>query len=955
MKPRLVTQISSAHVISTLTIHNDLLFTGGIDGSIDSFDLLVGRFAHFEPVLFAMQAHSSSITSLVASNGVLFSASEDSLIKCWNVNTGNLISVIESHIGAVQVLNICPRGFLISGGEDKNIHVFDIKTGKRQMLFEGHTDTIMALASTDTLSFSAGYDNTIKIFSLETAENLYTLSSHTDCIFTLYVTEKYLFSGSSDGTIKVYDYLNGGEMLYDLVGHGGHTVVSLFYSNDNVLYSAGDDKSIVQWSTDLEDGVPVHSLLGHKDLISSLCANQGLLYSAESDFIYVWDIDATNDALSFDSPSLLENLSIDIPSFNSKLSDVSNKILDPADEIRALKEQLSRAQELLEKQDKHKLKLRSEVSSLRTELSMVKSDLAISISKHERLPVLIEELNSTKDLLNQYKSELQSCQSAHAIAVSGFLQNFDTQWMAIESDLASTQRWLNEMDTIAKFNHDLANYMPLNPRKSKDLWERDSDWDSDIEEEIQSKNNWWRSNDTSSLSNANSTEPTFIPSSEQPLRINTEEFVVTKGDILNLSSATVELAPLNVTEHPLSNIPSEELLHGDDDNTNLDSGTESSGSISRDLDIFDSDLPVPYLVPFPNADEEDSGEPITPVEEAVENHSIQLDLSAKPLVAAQLLSQKNLQPKRKTIKVPSNMVYTTSLNQHVTNKAMGWLQPFKSFVNTLVGDEEDQVYAYNTNHSKPRKHVETLFEGDAYHTVEQVKPIKMEINENIEWTGGVKINKRNKSVKHYNIVSENSLSNDDINYKKVPKIKSDFYDQESFDKIEFKGKARINSKTNSISSSSYLENSNIEGEWTGKAKVVFNAFLPDDSKVFTEIFNVQKQDKSSDANAIKKKHMKKYGKLRHSDSALDLNYSSSSEEEEEFQGNNSKTNKIKSDNNHNSQSQDSLIRFATAIENVLDNVIERPIDTICSFIGNKITNYSSSSRKKLRDIKVKKD
>ena len=70
---------------------------------------------------------------------------------------------------------------------------------------EGHTETVIALAVSESQLFSGSADKTIRVWDLEkNYAHVKTLEGHTNWVDALAVSGSKLFSGSTDKTIRVW-------------------------------------------------------------------------------------------------------------------------------------------------------------------------------------------------------------------------------------------------------------------------------------------------------------------------------------------------------------------------------------------------------------------------------------------------------------------------------------------------------------------------------------------------------------------------------------------------------------------------------------------------------------------------------------------------------------------------------------------------------------------------------
>ena len=113
-----------AHRLSvfSLAFHDGILFSGGRDGMLKSWDLNDGQ-----RLLHEVPAHLYTINALTMAGKYLVSASRDKTVKIWHVPTLELLKVIdifkfEAHFRSVnQVLYLEADQLVLSAGDDRQI------------------------------------------------------------------------------------------------------------------------------------------------------------------------------------------------------------------------------------------------------------------------------------------------------------------------------------------------------------------------------------------------------------------------------------------------------------------------------------------------------------------------------------------------------------------------------------------------------------------------------------------------------------------------------------------------------------------------------------------------------------------------------------------------------------------------------------------------------------------
>ncbi|KAJ3281316.1 hypothetical protein HK104_000091, partial [Borealophlyctis nickersoniae] len=386
---------------------------------------------------------------------------------------------------------------------------------------------------------------------MATGRCVFTIEDHQDWVHSLCLGRDLLYSASRDGSIKIFDTATG-QCLRTLDGHGGQAVRSVCVAGGK-LYSAGDDKAVVEW--DVKAGRPTRTFGGHYGAVSALFAGpDGKLFSGSSDCtVKIWDVwtrfpgssspvpqhkadlppSPPHSPIPYDDDSTAPPSSIGRP--DSTLSSVMSRSESmygrpesrrdsgigrsdstlgrssrvgrresanaypsyngsppsDADDARVIREQLAKAQELLSKQNRLKLRLKSELTAARTELASLKSELSAARESVERVKEVEEELGAAKELLVTYKSELHYTQEAHAVALDFLIRSADRCWLEIELELSNVQRLLDHPLTPLRGDaqDDLEKWMPR--KKIERCWETDSEWDSDVEW-VEDENVWWR-------------------------------------------------------------------------------------------------------------------------------------------------------------------------------------------------------------------------------------------------------------------------------------------------------------------------------------------------------------------------------------------------------------------------------------------------------------------------------
>lgn len=195
-----------------------------------------------------LESHSKIILSLSLSpdGQFLASGSADKTVKLWNLQTGELIETLEARKDPIHSVAFSSDGkFIAAGGENKytsstgkatTIYLWDTDSRKLVRAFVGHTLRIHSIAFNpdNSILASASNDNTIKLWSVLTGKMLGTLMEQPSQVSCISITPdgKKLISGGVG--ITVWD-LETREVSYSI---GGSDYVRCFAISPDGQYIA---------------------------------------------------------------------------------------------------------------------------------------------------------------------------------------------------------------------------------------------------------------------------------------------------------------------------------------------------------------------------------------------------------------------------------------------------------------------------------------------------------------------------------------------------------------------------------------------------------------------------------------------------------------------------------------------------------------------------------------------
>lgn len=181
-------------------------------------------------LIHTLTGHSYPIWSIAfsADSQTLVSGSVDRTIKIWELSKGQVQQTLSGHLNIIKAVAISPYGSIIASGtysakdvtqaevhpeDDSNIKIWNRNTGELLRDLKGHSRTISALAIDPFghLLASGSYDGTIKIWNLHTGKLLHTLEIGDRQGVTVEVLSiafgengQTLISGGADGKVKIW-------------------------------------------------------------------------------------------------------------------------------------------------------------------------------------------------------------------------------------------------------------------------------------------------------------------------------------------------------------------------------------------------------------------------------------------------------------------------------------------------------------------------------------------------------------------------------------------------------------------------------------------------------------------------------------------------------------------------------------------------------------------------------
>jgi outer membrane protein OmpA-like peptidoglycan-associated protein len=203
----------------------------------------------------------------------LLTASADSTVRLWNLETGLMEKIYVGHLDKVNGISISPDGnYFVSCSDDGNVLMWEIMTEELVGIFEGHKGPVNTATFSPRGNYivTGGEDGKAKTWNASSAQELYEFDLHSSPINSVEVSPdgSTVVSGSRNGFIYVWDATSG-DVKHVLLGHD-KPVSSVFISKDSkYIISGSKERQPIVW--EYLSGNEVTPLTGHSAVINDVC------------------------------------------------------------------------------------------------------------------------------------------------------------------------------------------------------------------------------------------------------------------------------------------------------------------------------------------------------------------------------------------------------------------------------------------------------------------------------------------------------------------------------------------------------------------------------------------------------------------------------------------------------------------------------------------------------------
>jgi WD40 repeat protein len=215
--------------------------------------VLYGLSESWDPQLHVLP-HPDEVYSIAFSpdGSLIASGSFDSMVRIWNIVTGEKESELESNTECVNSLAFSPDSSrIVSGSYDQTVRIWNIAKGEQEALLEGHTDGVMSVAFSHKGHFivSGSKDKTVRVWNTTTYKEEHWLPVHPSEVWSVAVSnnDKYVVS-ASDSIVRVWDIATG-QLSSGLTGPSDE-VRSVAVSSDSRHIAAASNYELWVWDVD---------------------------------------------------------------------------------------------------------------------------------------------------------------------------------------------------------------------------------------------------------------------------------------------------------------------------------------------------------------------------------------------------------------------------------------------------------------------------------------------------------------------------------------------------------------------------------------------------------------------------------------------------------------------------------------------------------------------------------
>lgn len=240
-----------------------------------------------------LTGHRDRVTDVAISptGQLLASASHDKLIRLWAMPNGTLQQTLSGHLHKINAIAFSPNGSILLSRSSRETRIWSVQTGRLlRSLADHRADTARAIAFSATGKvYAIGYlDGTIEVWNLASGQRLQTISHQTGGVTSVaFSPDGQLLASSIGRTLQLWDARTYTPLR--TLDHASDGSFSVAFSPDSQMLASGGDRDVTLWNP--QTGQLLQRLFGHTNVIRTVAfsPNGSSLASGSQDkTIKIW-------------------------------------------------------------------------------------------------------------------------------------------------------------------------------------------------------------------------------------------------------------------------------------------------------------------------------------------------------------------------------------------------------------------------------------------------------------------------------------------------------------------------------------------------------------------------------------------------------------------------------------------------------------------------------------------